>query len=216
MGADFVRNVGQDGFATARGNPRGTMTYTVSGALTNPFAHFLLGLAPTRVTYIAQPRPPMDVHNWEQGYFFQDDWKVSPRLTVNLGVRYELVSPFVDKNDIMLNFDPTFNNNTGRFIIASNKTAQFLDPRIAATLPVVTAAVSGLGIGRGLVRTDKNNVAPRIGVALGLGKKSVVRGGYGIYFPTAVAQGIRDPLSSSAFNQRLRKTDQGINPTQLQ
>jgi hypothetical protein len=212
MGADFVRNVGQDGFAAARGNPRGTMTYTSKGPVTNPLAHFLLGLAPSRVTYIAQPRPPMDVHNWEQGYFFQDDWKVSPRLTVNLGVRYELVSPFVDKNDIMLNFDPTFNNNTGRFIIASNKTAQFLDPRIAATLPVVTAAQSGLGIGRGLVRTDKNNVAPRIGVAWGLGEKSVVRGGYGIYFPTAAAQGIRDPLSTNAFNQALTKSDLGINP----
>jgi hypothetical protein len=216
MGADFVRNVGQDGFAAARGNPRGTMTYTVRGALTNPFAHFLLGLAPSKVTYIAQPRPPMDVHNWEQGYFFQDDWKVTPRLTVNLGVRYELVSPFVDKNDIMLNFDPTFGNNTGRFIIASDKTAQFLDPRVATTLPVVTAAKSGLGIGRGLVRTDKNNVAPRIGVALGLGEKSVVRGGYGIYFPTAAAQGIRDPLSTNAFNQALTKSNLGINPQQLQ
>jgi len=216
MGADFVRNVGQDGFAAARGNPRGTMTYRSSGAVTNPFAHFLLGLAPTRVTFIAQPRPPMDVHNWEQGYFFQDDWKVTPRLTVNLGVRYELVSPFVDKNDIMLNFDPTFGNNTGRFIIASDKTTQFLDPRIATTLPVVTAAQSGLGIGRGLVRTDKNNVAPRIGVALGLGKKSVVRGGYGIYFPTAAAQGIRDPLSTNAFNQALTKSNLGINPQQLQ
>src|SRR6266702_4749910 len=216
MGADFVRNVGQDGFATARGNPRGTMTYRSSGAVTDPFANFLLGMAPTRVTYIAQPRPPMDVHNWEQGYFFQDDWKVTPRLTVNLGIRYELVSPFVDKNDIMLNFDPTFSNNTGRFIIASDKTTQFLDPRIAATLPVVTAAQSGLGIGRGLVRTDKNNVAPRIGVALGLGKKSVVRGGYGIYFPTAAAQGIRDPLSTNAFNQALTKSNLGINPQPLQ
>ena len=43
----------------------------------------------------------MDVHNWEQGYFFQDDWKVTPRLTVNLGMRYELISPFIDKNDML-------------------------------------------------------------------------------------------------------------------
>src|SRR5437879_9212332 len=114
MGADFVRNVGQYGFAAARGNPPGTMTYRSSGAVTNPFAHFLLGLAPSRVTYIAQPRPPMDVHNWEQGYFFQDDWKITPRLTVNLGVRYELVSPFVDKNAIRLNSDPSLGTNTER------------------------------------------------------------------------------------------------------
>jgi hypothetical protein len=225
MGADFVRNVGLDGFASGRGNPRGTMTYAnptacaggaCVNAATDPFAELLLGLPPTTVTFITQPRPPMDVHNWEQGYFFQDDWKVSPKLTVNLGLRYELVSPFVDKNDIMMNFDPTFNGGTGRFLISSDKTTQYLDPRIPAILPVVTASQSGLGIGRGLVRTDKNNFAPRVGFAWRMGDKSVVRGGYGVYFPTAAAQGIRDPLSTNAFNQALTKRDLGINATQLQ
>jgi len=218
MGGDFVRNVGQDGFATARGNPRGTMTYAnptacvadpCNGAVTDPFTDLLLGLPPTTVTYIQQARPPMDVHNWEQGYFFQDDWKVNSRLTLNLGLRYEVILPFVDKNDIMLNFDPTFNGNTGRFIIASDKTTQFLDPRIPDLLPVVTAAQSGLGIGRGLVRTDKNNFAPRVGVALRLTNSSVVRGGYGVYYPTAAAQGIRDPISTNAFNQALTKRNLG-------
>ena len=225
MGADIVRNVGLDGFATGRGDPRGAMVYGVPngptdcqsngtpgpclGASTDRFTNFLLGLHPTSVTFINAARPPMDVHNWEQGYFFQDDWKVSPRLTLNLGLRYEVISPFVDKNDIMLNFDPTFNNNTGRFIIPSDKTTPFLDPRFAATLPVVTAAQSGLGIGRGLVRTDKNNFAPRVGAALRLGDKSVVRGGYGVYFPTAAAQGIRDPLATNAFNVSQTKTNLG-------
>jgi hypothetical protein len=214
MGADFVRNVGQDGFAASRGNPRGQIVYTGGG--TDPFANLILGEPAARVVSIPQARPIMDVHNWEQGYFFQDDWKVTSRLTVNLGLRYELISPFVDKHDIMLNFDPTFNNNTGRFIIASDKTAQYLDPIIPATLPVVTAAQSGLGIGRGLVRTDKNNFAPRVGVALRVGEKSVIRGGYGVYFPTGAAQGIRDPLSTNSFNSTTTKNDQGINPTQLQ
>ena len=225
MGADFVRNVGQDGFASGRGNPRGTMAYanpracangSCVNATTDPFAELLLGLPPTSVTFVADPRPPMDVHNWEQGYFFQDDWKVNSRLTLNLGLRYELVSPFVDKNDIMLNFDPTFGGGSGRFLISSDKTTQFLDPRIPAILPVVTASQSGLGIGRGLVRTDKNNLAPRLGVAWRMTDKSVVRGGYGVYFPTAAAQGIRDPLSTNAFNQALRKIDSGINPQPLQ
>ena len=214
MGADFVRNVGQDGFAASRSNPRGQIVYTGGG--TDPFANLLLGQPAAKVVFIPQARPIMDVHNWEQGYFFQDDWKVTPRLTVNLGLRYELISPFVDKHDIMLNFDPTFNNNTGRFLIASDKTTQYLDPVVAATLPVVTAAQSGLGIGRGLVRTDKNNFAPRVGVALRVGEKSVVRGGYGVYFPTGAAQGIRDPLSTNSFNITTTKNDQGINPTQLQ
>ncbi len=214
MGADFVRNVGQDGFVAGRGNPRGSMKYTGSGV--NPFADFLLGEPAASVTFIPSARPIMDAHDWEQGYFFQDDWKVNSRLTLNLGLRYELVTPWVDKHDIMLNFDPTFNNNTGRFIIPSNQTLQYLDPIIPATLPVVTAAKSGLGIGRGLVRTDKNNVAPRVGAAFRLTDKSVVRGGYGLYFPTSAAQGIRDPLATNSFNIARTKEDDGINPTQLQ
>jgi hypothetical protein len=210
MGADFVHNEGLDGFSTGRGNPRGTMTYT--GSSTDAFTNFLLGAPPDRVTYIAKTRPDMDVTNWEQGYFFQDDWKVTPKLTLNLGVRYELISPWIDKHDILLNFDPTFNNNTGRFIVPSDRTLAYLDPRIPATLPTVTAAQSGLGIGHGLVRTDKNNFAPRVGVAWGIGEKSVIRGGYGIYFPTSAAQGIRDPISTNGFNQSLTKETGTVNP----
>ncbi|HXF11740.1 MAG TPA: carboxypeptidase regulatory-like domain-containing protein, partial [Terriglobales bacterium] len=137
MGADIVRNVGQDGFVAGRGNPRGSIVYRGSGV--NPFANLLLGEPASRVTFIPSARPIMDAHDWEQGYFFQDDWKFNSRLTLNLGLRYELVTPWVDKHDIMLNFDPTFNNNTGRFIIPSTKTLQYMDPIIAATLPVVTA-----------------------------------------------------------------------------
>ncbi|HKW18465.1 MAG TPA: carboxypeptidase regulatory-like domain-containing protein [Terriglobales bacterium] len=214
MGADVVRNVGQDGFVAGRGNPRGSMKYTGSGV--NPFANFLLGEPATSVTFIPSARPIMDAHDWEQGYFFQDDWKFNSRLTLNLGLRYELVTPWVDKHDIMLNFDPTFNNNTGRFIIPSDQTLQYLDPIIPATLPVMTAAKSGLGIGRGLVRTDKNNFAPRIGGAFRLTDNSVLRGGYGLYFPTSAAQGIRDPLATNSFNIARTKDNEGINPTQLQ
>ncbi len=210
MGADFVRNRGLDGFSGNRGDPRGTMTYNGSGV--NPFSNFLLGLAPSKVTYVPSTRPNMDVTNWEHGYFFQDDWKVKPNVTLNLGVRYELVTPWVDKHDIMLNFDPTFGNNTGRFIVPSDKTFAYLDPRIPQTLPTVTAAQSGLGIGHGLVRTDKNNFAPRVGVAWGIGNKTVVRGGYGIYFPTSAAQGVRDPISTNGFNQALTKQNGTVNP----
>ena len=221
MGADFVRNAAIDGFAVNRGNPRGSMTYT--GTATNPFASFLLGLAPNSVTYINAPRPPMDVYNWEQGFFVQDDWKVTSRLTLNLGLRYELVTPFVENNDLLANFDPNFVNSTtgqkGRFIIPSDKTLQYLDTRIVA-LGVVTAAQSGLDIGRGLVRMDKNNFAPRVGVAFRLTDKSVLRGGYGITYPTSAAQGIRDPIATNPFNQGVTKrnidADGNPAPTPLQ
>ncbi len=206
FGGDFVRNAAVDGFAVNRGNPRGSMTYTGDG--TDPFANFLLGQAPTSVIYINAPRPPMDVYNWEKGFFVQDDWKITPRLTLNLGLRYELITPFIENNDLLANFDPGFVDSTtgqkGRFVIPSEKTLQYLDTRVV-NLGVVTAAQSGLGIGRGLVKMDTNNFAPRVGVAFRLNNKSVLRGGYGLYYPTSAAQGIRDPIATNPFNQGLTK-----------
>ncbi|MBS1851577.1 MAG: TonB-dependent receptor [Acidobacteria bacterium] len=219
MGADFVRNAAVDGFAVNRGNPRGLMTYTGSG--TDPFANFLMGLPANSVGYINEPRPPMDVYNWEQGFFVQDDWKVSPRLTVNMGLRYELITPFIENHNLLVNFDPSYvdsgTNQKGRFIIPSDETLAFLDTRIPNTRPVVTAAQAGLGVGRGLVRMDKNNLAPRFGAAFRLDSKSVIRGGYGFYYPTSAAQGIRDAIATNPFNQGLTKRpfDSENNPTPL-
>ena len=68
---------------------------------------FLLGLGPTSVSYVNAPRPsPMDVYNWEQGFFFQDDFRIHPRLTLNLGLRYEVQPPTTDPHDRKLTFVP--------------------------------------------------------------------------------------------------------------
>lgn len=214
-GADFVRNAAVDGFALNRGNPRGSVTYSGQGV--DPFTNFLLGLPPTTVSYILQPRPAMDVYNWETGYFAQDDWKITPRLTINLGLRYELITPFIDKNDLLANFDPNYVNTTtgqmGRFVIPSTRTLKYLDTRII-NFGYVTADQSGLGIGRGLVRLDKTNFAPRIGAAWRMTDRTVIRGGYGLYYPTSAAQGIRDPIATNPFNQGLTKRDSASSPLQ--
>lgn len=229
FGADFVRNWALDGFALNRGNVRGSMTYALpdpstcasagfdpNGSCTalDTFSEFLLGMPPATASYVLKARPAMDVHNWEQGFFVQDDLKLSTRFTVNLGLRYDLNTPFIDKNDLMGNFDPNLKNpvsgQPGVFVIPSTKTLPYLDTRIIS-FGYLTADQTHQGIGRGLVKMDKNNFAPRIGFAWSLGDKNVIRGGYGFFYPTSAAQGIRDPIATNVFNQAAtaRKTLEG-------
>ncbi|MFL6208646.1 MAG: carboxypeptidase regulatory-like domain-containing protein [Pyrinomonadaceae bacterium] len=206
-GADVVRNRGTDGFVANRGNPRGLITYTGSNS-TDPFARFLIGLAPNSVSFVNNLRGELDATNFEYGFFAQDEFKIRPRVTLNLGLRYELITPFVDRDNLLVNFDPDFVDPTtrrhGRFIVPTADVLPFIDPRIVS-YGVVTAKQAG--VSRGLVNADKNNFAPRLGIAWRVTDKTVLRGGYGVVYPTSAAQGIRDALASAPFNQGRTKTN---------
>ena len=205
-GADVVRNRGTDGFVANRQNPRGRINYTGSNS-TNPFARFLIGLPPNTVQFVEALRGPLDATNFEYGFFFQDEFKVRPSLTLNLGLRYELITPFVDRENLLVNFDPSFTDPTthrkGRFIVPTASVIPKIDPRIVS-YGVVTADEAG--VSRGLVNTDRNNIAPRLGVSWRVTDKTVLSGGYGVFYPTSAAQGIRDALASSPFNHPLTKS----------
>ncbi|HEY8227443.1 MAG TPA: carboxypeptidase-like regulatory domain-containing protein [Pyrinomonadaceae bacterium] len=213
-GFDIVRNQAVDGFALNRNNPRGTVNY--ANNLTG-FSAFLLGLSPASVTYVRDVRPALDVSNWEEGYFINDDYKISDRFTLNFGLRYEVHTPFVDKNDLMVNFDPNGTGNggrKGRFVVPTADVISRIHP-FFVTYGVVTADEAG--VGRGLIKTDKNNFAPRVGGAWRLTNNSVLRGGFGIFYPTSAAQGMRDAIATNTFNQRITKRNTlglpgGINP----
>jgi hypothetical protein len=100
--------------------------------------------------------------------FFQDDWKVTPRLTANLGLRYDYATWPMEGRDRMTNLDPT----TGQKFTPANSS-----------------------FGRGLVKPDKNNFAPRIGLAYQLNPKTVVRVGYGRFFMSFERAGSEDQLA---------------------
>ncbi len=211
-GFDLVHNYVEDAFTIGRGQPRGRLSYSNN---LNGWTSFLMGLPANSINRNIAPRGPMHATNWEHGYFVQDDWKITPRLTLNLGLRYELITPFTEQDDLLVNFDFNYKNpktgELGRFVFPSEKTIPFADPRQIAYGYVLA---KDLDLSRGLVRTDGNNFAPRVGVAFRLTEKTVLRGGYGIFYPTSAAQGMRDSMATNSFNQSITLQNKPANPLQ--
>ena len=108
------------------------------------------------------------------GFYLQDDFKVNPKLTLNLGIRYDYDSPRTERRDEIANFD-------------FDETAT-LDN--GAVVRGGTAFPGVGGLSRGHWEPDKNNVSPRFGFAYRLDDKMVLRGGYGIFFSQSNGSGI--------------------------
>ncbi len=141
------------------------------------YADFLLGVPTTTQRIIARRRAEGFTRNWN--FFFQDDWKATPRLTLNYGLRYEYHPPFRDRFGYISTFDPI----TGRVIVPT-KGIDATEPVFRATIgstPIVTAGDAGLP--ESLRKKDLNNFAPRIGFAFRpfRDNRSVIRGGWGVF-----------------------------------
>ena len=111
---------------------------------------------------------PPDYRSWEPSFFAQDSWKISPKLTVIYGLRYEVFTPFTEAHNHISNYD---------FFGA------LANPATATSSALKIANVNGVSATAG-IPTQHNNVAPRIGFAYSIRPTTVVRGGYGLsYFP---------------------------------
>jgi Carboxypeptidase regulatory-like domain len=135
-----------------------------------------------------------------QGIFFHDDWKVSQKLTLNLGLRYELEGATTERfNRNTRGFDP----NVSSPIEAAAKAAYDANP--IAEIPKGSFSVKG-GLlfaddqNRGFWETDKNNIQPRIGLAYQLNQKTVLRGGFGVYTAPFVIDGVNQTGFSQSTN----------------
>jgi hypothetical protein len=163
----------------------------------NGFADFLLGYpvstareTATLVNLLYQAR---------YSTYFQDDFKVTPRLTLNLGLRYMVQTVMQERDGSWSNFDFA----TGTFVIRSvnGQLAHLAIPRLLAAYPYQSSEQHGWG--SDMLTGDRNNFAPRFGFAWRpfTDNKTVVRGGYGIYYAQVPAYiGIRQlSLNNSPF-----------------
>ena len=172
-------------------NARGSLSFTASagGVSTGyAFADFLMGVPSS--TQEVPVRPQLLLRQSEVASFIQDDWRISRRLTVYLGLRHELSFAPTEDNNRITTFDPAVNG----IVVASSNGKLPVDqyvPSVVAKLapngtfpfPVVAAESAGLD-GRRLVNTEFRNFGPRVGFAFDLSGKgrTVLRSGYGIFY----------------------------------
>jgi hypothetical protein len=162
FGGEFWRILG---FAGTSNNARGTFTFNgqftsrVPGTGTgNAIADLLLGQTSTAVLTTRQI-VRMKADNY--GIYFNDNWKVSPKLTLNLGLRYELTTRFRERDNRHASFD--------------------LNPG-SPTYGTVVLAKDGDHRAETFSNLDKNNFAPRVGFAWQITDKTVLRAGGGLFY----------------------------------
>jgi hypothetical protein len=143
---DFAPKYGTDAYAGRFSQIPGTANNNLQF-----LADFLFG---ARSQY--QLATPAIVNYEQRTHFFylQDDFKVTPKFTLNIGVRYEFATPQYERDNKLSNFDPATNS--------------------------IIQAKDGSIYDRALIHPDRNNWAPRIGFAYNLFDKTVIRSGYGI------------------------------------
>jgi hypothetical protein len=146
---DVNPKYGQDTYGGQFSRPAGAAADTATYNL----ADFLMG---ARSSYSLVNPFIIQLRQRMQFAYLQDDWRVSPKLTLNLGLRYEFATPQWDANNKLTNFDP-------------------------ATRTLLQATEGSI-YDRALVNPDTNNFAPRLGMAYSIDDKTVLRSAYGMSY----------------------------------
>ncbi len=158
-----------------------------------PVADFLLGTAfrsnISNSVYMNLRAP------WNH-FYIQDDWRLTSKLSLNLGLRYEYSPPWTEKDDLISNFDIDSDPLNPDFLIAGS-------------------AGSGR-FGRALMTNDTNNIGPRFGFAYQAFSGTVVRGGYGIFYANYEGTGGGQYLETNPpFHIKSEISTDSIDPTIL-
>src|SRR5579872_1040826 len=150
--------------------------YNFTGVYTGfGYADFLLGIPQSTLVTIANPPRYLRGTTW--GVYAQDQFKVNQNLTLNYGLRWELLGPYYDRYGSIANFDPA----TGGWVVPTAG-INHINPFYPKNIPITAATQAGYPDGA-LVNFPKSNFNPRIGIAYKPfhDDRTVVRAGYGIY-----------------------------------
>jgi hypothetical protein len=196
FGADFKRLTDHDD--NVYGNYRSGWyvfdgSSSVGAAIGDPFTSFLLG-DPDYTEVSTTNKPSMDGVGYSYAVYAQDDWKATPNLTLNVGLRYELHPPLTDSHFNTAFFLPDYNGPGtdgstvhGAVVVPNTQALSFESQQfIAAISPTPTLTAAQADVPAGLRFTGKTDLGPRIGFAwrpFG-NDKTVARGGWGRFIET--------------------------------
>jgi hypothetical protein len=147
--------------------------------------------------------PIAAMRSYSINVFAMDSWKVTPRLTINYGLRYELQPPYSDKYDHIVNIAFRWDNSmipeyvragTGDFY-AGNPPPPF---RLPANIPYTRNGM----FGDRAYQTSYRDIAPRLGLAYSLNSKTVIRSGFGIYYVRDIGNAQFDLVRNAPFSTR--------------
>jgi hypothetical protein len=179
---------------------------TVAGT-GDPLASFLLGLSNSANRTIGPSR--IDGRQYTYSFFVQDDFRILPKMTLNLGLRYELAPPMYDARGQLSSIDYS-NVPQPLQIFASGKTGTYT--------PLLFICGQS-GYPKGCAHTDRNNFAPRVGIVYSLNPKTVVRTGAGIFYALndlnplfRLAAGLPGNVAQTLSNDAIAPRFSGFNP----
>lgn len=131
-------------------------------------------------------------------FFLQDDWRATAKLTVNLGLRYEINNPPYDISDnvgtLLITRDAGSGLYTGNLLWGN------VNPRPDPVTGQINQPARTAGYGRSLQTEDWNNLAPRIGLAYQLNRRTVVRAGAGVFYNSTFFQELQDKRKFYPYN----------------
>jgi hypothetical protein len=189
---DYVTSPTPNSDVDANGNPTG-----------NPLASTLFGYADNINPFPSEPTslqvlPAVANRSAETGFYFQDDWKVNPKLTLNLGLRYEWSTPYDERYNRIQFSNFTAPNGVTLDLTPAQQALESVglnypsSEQLIGTTQFPTSSMRHVPVYR-------NDLGPRLGFAYSLDSKTVVRGGAGIYFGMSPATNFQYP--GTAFSK---------------